>query len=327
MATFRCARLALPSLCVVLGACATTTPTKEAAPAVEASAAEPAAEEAVVAVTTEEAARKKLAGISGRKVQLWVVVHIRAHKHMLEDGSVDEKKLIAGALKDADAVVNGGGDMIILINSRCEMPLYERVITAVRERHKDFPLGISALSYGPENLTEGFRLAKAFDAKMVWTEVVPDTLFEYEDDDGSYVKAEVTPRALARDVMAETKPDAMLVAGVHMKYTRNLDGRDFEEAMTFSLGAVDGLNITGPRTGVLADAERVAKARAAAGGWPVGLASGVSTENIGAVIEHIDYAIVGTSLKEPDDALRTSESRVRELRELMTKLSEGESAD
>ncbi len=250
-------------------------------------------------------------------MQLWVVVHIRAHKHLLDDGSVDEPRLIAGALDDARAVVDGGGDMIVLINSRCAMPLYERVIAAVRAQHPDFPLGISALAYGPENLTEGFRLAKKFNAQMVWMEVVPGTRFEYEEEDDVYVEATVTPRTLSRRVQDAEKPDAMLVAGVHMKYTHNLDGRDFAASMRDALGWVDGINITGPKTGVLADVERVRQARQLAGDYPLGLASGVSVDNIDAVLPYIDYAIVGTSLKEPDDPLRTSMERVRALRTRM----------
>jgi predicted TIM-barrel enzyme len=267
-----------------------------------------------------DVAREKLRGISSHRVQLWVVVHVRAHKTLRPDGTVDEARLIQGALDDADAVVKGGGDVILMINSRCEMPLYERVIAAVRSRYPTFPLGISALTYGPENLTEGFRLAKAFSANIVWTEVVPDEPIEYEDDDGSYKPAEVVPRALAFRVQSDERPSAMHVAGVLMKYTRPRDGRNFESAMRAALGSVDGINITGPQTGVLADVERVKTARAIAGEYPVGLASGVSVDNVASVIRYIDYAIVGTSLKKADDPLRTDESRVRALREKMTAL-------
>jgi predicted TIM-barrel enzyme len=272
---------------------------------------------------TPEVARAKLRAVSKNKVQLWVVVHVRAHKTLDEQGQVDEAKLLADALSSADAVVNGGGDMIILINSRTDMPLYEKVIAAVRQRHPTFPLGISALSYGPSNLTEGFRLAAAFDAQMVWCETVPDEQIEFEDDDGSYTRADVTPLALALDTQARLKPSALHTAGVHMKYTRPLDGKTFEEAMQAALGKVDGINVTGPKTGELADVARIQAARRVAGAFPIGLASGVSVENVGDVIGLIDYAIVGTSLKFPDNPLRTSEARVRELRHKMDTLGGG----
>jgi predicted TIM-barrel enzyme len=222
-----------------------------------------------------------------------------------------------------DELVNGGGDMIILINSRTDMPLYEEIIAAVRQRHPTFPLGISALSYGPSNLTEGFRLAAKFDAQMVWCETVPDELIEYEEDNGTYTRADVTPLALALDTQARLKPSALHTAGVHMKYTRPLDGKSFEEAMQAALGKVDGINVTGPKTGELADVARIQAARRIAGAFPVGLASGVSVENVGEVIGLIDYAIVGTSLKFPEDPLRTSEARVRELRHKMDTLGGG----
>ncbi|MBI2376416.1 MAG: hypothetical protein HYV07_20645 [Deltaproteobacteria bacterium] len=267
--------------------------------------------------------RAKLAAISKNTKQLWVVVHIRANKTLRADGSVDEEKLFADALANADAVVEGGGDAIILINSRCELPLYERVIEAVRTRHPSFPLGISALSYGPSNLVEGFRLAKKFGARIVWTETVPGEVMEYEDDDGSYKPAEVIEPDLSLRTQAEQLPSAMHVSGVHMKYTRVLDGRSFKDAVRASVGLVDGINVTGPKTAVLAEVDHVREGREAAGDAILGLASGVSVDNIESVIGFIDYAIVGTSLKDPNDPLRTSVDKVRDLRRKMDELGGG----
>ena len=275
-----------------------------------------------VQVSTPDAARAKLRAISGKRVQLWVVVHVRAPKHLRPDGSIDEEALVAGAVSDVDAVVEGGGDLMMLINSSCPMPLYERVLSAVRTRHPHFPLGISALSYGPENLTEGARLAEKFGAQVTWTEVAPGTQFEFEEEDGRYVRAAPTRRALAREVMQRAS-GRMLVSGVHMKYTRPLDHPDFSEAMRAALGAMDGINVTGPKTAQLADLGRIRLARELSGGFPMGLASGVSAENVAEVMPFVDYLIVGTSLKDPADARRTSRERVRALRERMDSLGGG----
>lgn len=303
-------RLALASSLVV--AACQSAPAPAPAPAAAASPSGP---------ISAEAARQKLKAISQNEKQLWVVVHIRANKTQKADGSVDEAKLFADALANADAVVQGGGDMIVLINSRTEMPLYERVIAAVREKYPEFPLGISALDYGPKNLTEGFRLAQQFKAQMVWCETVPDERMEFEEDDGRYTPAEVIPLDLAIQTQHARRPEAIHAAGVHMKYTRPLDGKTFEQAMSAALGKVDAINITGPKTAVLADLERVRTARRIAGSYPMGLASGVSVENIAEVVDLIDYAIVGTSLKMDQDPLRTDVSKVRALREKMTALS------
>jgi len=305
--------VAIAAACASVTGCATTTP----APTTK----------TMPALITPTEARAKLAKISENKVQLWVVVHVRGHKTLKEDGTVDEQKLIDTAVANADAVVTGGGDMIILINSRTEMPLYERVITAVRQKYPKYPLGISALNYGPINLTEGFRLAKQFDAQMVWCENVPDEKIEYEDDDGSYKPADVIPLKLALETQQSLKPDAIHTAGVHMKYTRPLDGKTFEQAMEAALGKVDGINITGPKTAVLADIELVKTARRIAKDYVLGLASGVSTENIGSVVDFIDYAIVGTSLKYENDPLRTDPEKVKALRAKMTELGDGASRE
>lgn len=270
-----------------------------------------------------EVARTKFEKLSQNRVQLWVVLHVRAHKTLKPDGTVDEAALLAGTLADAEAAVRGGADMLVLINARCAMPLYERVIAAVRARHPTVPLGISALSYSPANLSEGLRLVKKHAAQMVWCEVVPGEEYEYEADDGRYLRAKATPRAWALQQQALLAPDALHTAGVHMKYTRPIDGQSFEAAMKSALGSVDGINITGPKTAQLADVERIRKARELAGEYPLGLASGVSIENIAEVMPFIDYAIVGTSLKKSDDPLRIDETKVRALREKMTSLGGG----
>lgn len=270
-----------------------------------------------------EVARAKLESISVNRLQLWVVNHVRANRTLTPDGQIDESKLIADALQNAEAIVNGGADMIIMINSPCPMDVYERVLTAVRERYPTFPLGVSALDYGPDNLTEGFRLAAQFDAQMVWCEVAPGEEIEYQVSGNTYLPAAVTPVELALETQAQLKPDAMHTAGVHMKYTRNTDGKTFEQSMMDSLGTMDGINITGPTTGVLADVERVQLARQLAGDHPMGLASGVSNDNLASVAEYIDYAIVGTSLKSSQNTLYIDEAKVRSMRELMNSLGGG----
>jgi len=194
---------------------------------------------------------------------------------------------------------------------------------AVRARYPDFPLAISALDYGPNNLSEGFRLAKKFNAQIVWCEVAPGEPFEYEADDGKYVKGTTTERNFALKLQKDTRPAAMHVAGVHMKYTRPLNDLSLSDAVKQALGSIDGINVTGPKTGVRADLERIKKAHQAAAGYPLGLASGVSAENIAPVLPFIDYAIVGTSLKEDHDKLRTSREKVWRLRALINELGGG----
>ena len=153
-----------------------------------------------------------------------------------------------------------------------------------------------------------------------WSET---NAFEYEDDDGSYVKGTTTERNFALKTQNDVGPNAMHVAGVHMKYTRPLNDLSFPDAVKTALGSVDGINVTGPKTGVLADVKRIEIAHTSAGGYPLGLASGVSVENIAPVIPFIDYAIVGTSLKEDDDKLRTSREKVWQLRSLINELGGG----
>ena len=108
-----------------------------------------------------------------------------------------------------------------------------------------------------------------------------------------------------------------------MKYTKPLNKLTFPQAIGSALGSVDGINVTGPKTGIVADVERIKQAHDAAKGYPLGLASGVSVENIEPVLPYIDYVIVGTSLKEDDNDLRTSREKVWALRSLINELGYG----
>ena len=69
------------------------------------------------------------------------------------------------------------------------------------------------------------------------------------------------------------------------------------------------------------------RARTLAGEWPLGLASGVTDENVSQVAAFVDYLIVGTSLKKSEDALRVDEQKVKTLREHLDALGQRSASD
>gem|GEM_PF-3273879 len=275
------------------------------------------------ALLTPKQAHTKLAHISTNKVQLWVVNHVKAHRHLDTNGMVNDTALVNETLKNIDAVVQGGGDALVLMNAKTKIDVYERVIAAVRERYPAFPLAISAPKYGPKNLTEAFRLAKKFNAQIVWCKVAPDEAFKYKSETGEYVKGETIERHFALKTQKDTLPAAMHVAGVQMEHTKPLTRLTLPEAIHAVLGSVDGINIAGPKTGIAAEVERVKKAHRAANGYPLGLVSNVSVDNIEPVLPYIDYVIVENSIKEEDNDLRISREKVWELRSLIDELGYG----
>lgn len=70
--------------------------------------------------------------------------------------------------------------------------------------------------------------------------------------------------------------------------------------------------------------ERVITAvRARYSTFPVGLASGVTNDNLPSIAHYIDYAIVGTALKADPNPLLIDEAKVRSMRMVMNGLCGG----
>jgi membrane complex biogenesis BtpA family protein len=83
---------------------------------------------------------------------------------------------------------------------------------------------------------------------------------------------------------------------------------------TVDRGLADAIIVTGAATGAPVDADLLARVRAAAGGKPVVIGSGLRPDNAAALLAHADAAIVGTYFKR--DGLVRNEvdpERVREL--------------
>ena len=66
------------------------------------------------------------------------------------------------------------------------------------------------------------------------------------------------------------------------------------------MGWVDGVIVTGPKTGIPCDPETARRARLAIGpGYPLGVASGVTPENVGQILPWVDFYLVASSLQDP----------------------------
>ena len=118
--------------------------------------------------------------------------------------------------------------------------------------------------------------------------------------------------------------DVAVFANITPESSRSVSGRPVEErARGAAYSGVDALLISGPQAGVAAEMADLRAAKAAGTRLPVFANTGVTHENVAAVLEVADGLIVGTSMKrdgstwspvDPDRAARLV-GLVRELRD------------
>jgi predicted TIM-barrel enzyme len=247
----------------------------------------------------------KLARISAKRRQIWVVAYVA------EEGK-GAGSPVPDALADVEASVAGGADAVVFVNEFkipgnektqfSSLATLDATLAAVRARWPKLPLGVNYLGDDaePYGYKESFRLARAHGLAIVWT-----------DFSGVDLIKEQPPIDL-QTIQAARPREVFYASGVHMKYSTPVDPtKTIEESALQAMGWVDGVIVTGPKTGVASDPEMVRRARAVMGRYPLGVASGVTPENVAAIRDGIDFCLVHTGIQRDH---RIVASRVEALR-------------
>lgn len=243
--------------------------------------------------------RKKLTTLSEKRHHMWVVCYVN------KDGS----NLVESAVRDLESTFEGGGDAAILINEWCSLAELENTMAEVRKRYPKVALGVNYLGdeSEPYGYRDSFRLAKDYNLQVVWTDFTGVDLINEK------------PRLCLHDVEELRPEQTFYCSGVHMKYSTLKDPqKTIEQSALQALGWVDGVIVTGPKTGVPCDPETARRARSVIGDYPLGVASGVSPENFHTIAQYIDFCLVASSLQSPEKRIVTS--KVRALRQAMDEM-------
>ena len=182
----------------------------------------------------------------------------------------------------------------------------ERALAHARSRYPNAILGANYLGGEPDpyGFINGFRLVKEYDLQIVWT-----------DFSGVDLVKEL-PEISLQTIEKQRPEKAFYCSGIHMKYGTLLElNKPIEKSALEAIGWVDGLIVTGAKTGVATDPEKARRARSVIGDYPLGAASGVSVENVEWILPYIDYCLVNTSIS--DSNHRILKDKVRELRAKM----------
>lgn len=240
--------------------------------------------------TSYEHPRSQLQKLSNKKVQLWIVGYINA---TLEDH-----------IKDLELSFANGADAIVFETS--DYNKLDSQLTEIRKRFPKHVIGVNFLG-SDSNLhsyKETFALAKKHKLQIAWTDFSGIDLIKE------------APEVSLQKILAEKPADVFYVSGIHMKYSTLVDTtKTIEQSALQAVGWVDGIVITGPKTGVPTDPEKARRARSVIGDYPLGVASGVSAENVQSLLPFIDYALVNSSIADKNH--RIIGEKVKALRAAM----------
>ncbi len=231
------------------------------------------AETAAVKEATYESPRKMLEKISKHSKQIWVVGYTNSTP---EDAFKDLETSFANG---ADAIVFEGGD-------------YKKLDSYLGEIRKKYPKAVLGVNFlGPDEalntFKETFELAKKHKCQIAWTDFSGIDLINE------------APEFSLHEALSLKPADVFYVSGIHMKYSTLKDPtKPIEKSAVQAMGWMDGIVITGPKTGVATDPDRAKRTRGVIGDYPMGAASGVSAENVKSILPYIDYALVNTSISD-----------------------------
>lgn len=226
----------------------------------------------------------------GTKKQIWVVGYVNA---TLED-----------YYKDCEEAFGNGADAIVWETS--DYKKLDEAITAIKSKYPNKIFGVNLLGPDEKLMTykETFELAKKHNLQIAWTDFSAVDLIKE------------APETSLHTIDALKPADVFYVSGIHMKYSTLIDpNKTIERSALQAMGWVDGIVITGPKTGVATDPTRAKDARSVIGNHPMGAASGVSAENVKTILPYIDFVLVNTSIANKNH--RIIGAKVKELRKAM----------
>jgi len=214
-------------------------------------------------------------------------------------GSTSLEDVLESALRDAENLVRGGVDGL-LIENFFDSPFYpERVpphiissmtviAWEIRKRY-DLPIGVNVLRNDSE---ASLAIASAIGARFIRVNV--------------YIGCVVTDQGLIQGRAHQTiryrellGSDVKIFADVNVKHGYTLYRVPLPQASrdTYYRGRADALILTGPETGAEASVDDLKIVREALPDAPILVGSGVNPDNVEAMLRYADGAIVGTYFK------------------------------
>ncbi len=216
----------------------------------------------------------------------------------------DLEAVRAAALRDADALVEGGFGAVMVENYH-DVPFHPdavpahtvavltALVGAVRQRHPQLAVGVNVLR---NDAAAALGVAAATGARFVRVNVHVGAAVT---DQGPLTGRAWHTLRLRRELGLE---DVAILADLRVKHARPLVERPLaEEAGDLRLrGLADAVIVTGPATGAAAAPAELRAVREALPECPLLVGSGATAAAVGGLLRSADGCIVGSSLQIPE---------------------------
>jgi predicted TIM-barrel enzyme len=184
------------------------------------------------------------------------------------------------AQRNARIAREAGADGAFLINHRMADEALLDIHAAVADKQTGWWVGVNCLGMSPEQVF-GTISGKV---SGVW---VDNAGIEEARQQQPYAE-----RVLA--VRDSRVPACLYFGGIAFKYQRHVE--NLEEACRLAAPYMDVVTTSGPGTGHAAEVEKIHRMKRALGDTPLGIASGITPENVGDYLPHADCFLVATGI-------------------------------
>ena len=160
------------------------------------------------------------------------------------------------------------------------------IATILKEKYPYHKILLNILQREPQKV---FEIVKSSWIDGIWADnaMIPGIDRVDEQDDSA-------KKLLQRQ--QENDNDIIYFGGLDFKHQRHLSPEEYPFAIEQAKKYLDVITTSWASTGISADVEKVRRIKELAGSHPVGLASGVSAENIHEYIKNTDISIVSTKI-------------------------------
>lgn len=204
-------------------------------------------------------------------------MHTFSHKHVILP--VIHVESLELALRNVEIAGEAGADGVFLIGHSMGSGDLLEITNEVLDKYPDLWVGVNCLGLLPVEVFEY---------------ISPKVQGVWADDAGIYEHSlEQSYASDTRTAQQELAPQTLYFGGVAFKYQRTVS--DLELACQAAEGLMDVITTSGPGTGKAASIEKVRRMKGATE-IPIGIASGITPENVREYLPYVDYYLVATGI-------------------------------
>lgn len=219
---------------------------------------------------------------------------------------------IRQVLNSVDVAVDNGADGVFLINQNMSTQwVLDLALPHVRQNHPTLWVGLNDLGAGYHTVMENLW---NHNIGGVWTDssgVGEDYRDQWGEEAAEY----------RNYLMGQNGDRGLWFGGVAFKYRAEVPADEIPDLVERGKEFLDVVVTTGKATGQAADLSKIKTFHDALGGHPLGIASGITPENIGEYLPYVDAFLVATGIEQSFGILDAK--RVRSIADSIAQVSHG----